>query len=183
MARVLLDMAVSLDGLVSGPGGTDVGLYDWFFDPPEASRPVVEAMVADTGAILVGRTAYGTADDAQGWDETPYDVPHVVVTHRPPDPLPAGPVRFEFVAGVPAAVARSAELAGERWVAVGGGADVARQCLAAGLVDEVQLHVVPIVVGDGLPLFTRPSRALRLTPVRVVSAPSVTHCRYRVEPG
>jgi dihydrofolate reductase len=181
MARVLLDMALSLDGLVSGPGGADVGLYDWFFDPPEASRPVVEAMVAETGAIVVGRTAYGAADDAQGWDETPYDVPHVVVTHRPPTPLPAGPVRFEFVAGVPAAVGRAAELAGERWVAVGGGADVARQCLAAGLVDEVQLHVVPVVVGDGLPLFTRPGRPLRLTPVRVVSAPGVTHCRYRVE--
>ncbi|MGI8900365.1 MAG: dihydrofolate reductase family protein [Nocardioides sp.] len=59
--------------------------------------------------------------------------------------------------------------------------DVARQCLAAGLVDEVQLHVVPLVVGDGLPLFTRGMPALRLTPVRVVDAPNVTHLRYRVE--
>ena len=181
MARVLLDMAITVDGLVSGPEGADVGLYDWFFDPPEASRPVVEGMVAETGAIVVGRNAYGQADDAQGWDETPYDVPHVVVTHRPPDPLPAGPVRFEFVTGVPEAVARAAGLAGERWVVVGGGADVARQCLAAGLVDEVQLHVVPVVVGDGLPLFARPGPALRLTPLRVVPAPGVTHCRYRVE--
>jgi dihydrofolate reductase len=181
MTRVLLDMAVSLDGLVAGPGGADAGLYDWFFDPPEASRPVVEGMLAETGSILIGRGAYGTADDAQGWDQTPYDVPHVVVTHRPPEPAPAGPVRFEFVEGVPEAVARAGELAGERWVALGGGVDVARQCLAAGLVDEVQLHVVPLVVGDGLPLFDRPGPAMRLTPVRVVSSPGVTHCRYRVQ--
>ncbi|MGY1731059.1 hypothetical protein ACI798_06010 [Geodermatophilus sp. SYSU D01045] len=67
-----------------------------------------------------------------------------------------------------------------------GGADVARQCLAAGLVDEVlvdevQLHVVPVVAGDGLPLFARPGPAVRITPLRVVAAPGVIHCRHRVE--
>lgn len=181
MAGVLLDMVISLDGLVCGPDRSDGGLHDWYFDPTPVSAPIVDELVATTGAILVGRGAYGTADDAAGWDETPYAVPHVVVTHRPPRPLPAGPVAFEFVDGVAAAVARAREAAGERYATIGGGPDLARQCLSAGLVDEVQLHVVPVVLGEGLPLFDASVTGLRLTPIRVVHAPNVTHLRYRVE--
>jgi dihydrofolate reductase len=181
MGSVLLDMAISLDGYVGGADGQDVGLYDWYGDPSPQSRPVVDELVATTGAILIGRGAYGTADDAQGWDETPYEVPHVVVTHRPPQPAPDGPVEFVFVtSGVQEAVRVARERAGERGVAIGGGADVARQCLAAGLVDEVQLHVVPVVLGEGLRLFDGPLPRLGLEPLRVVDAPAVTHLRYRV---
>jgi dihydrofolate reductase len=181
MARVLLDMAISLDGRISGPDGADVGLYDWYFDPTPVSRPVVDELTATTGAILLGRGAYGYGDDA-GWEDTPYAVPHVVVTHRPPVPAPTGPVEFVFVTdGVRAAVERARAAAGDRWVAVGGGADLARQCLAAGLVDEVQLHVVPVVAGGGLRLFDPPVPDLRLTKLRVVDAPNVTHLRYRVD--
>ena len=60
MARVLLDMAVSLDGLICGPGGDDGGLYDWYFDPTQVSRPVVDELVSTTGAIIIGRGAFGT---------------------------------------------------------------------------------------------------------------------------
>lgn len=181
MTRVLLDMAISLDGLICGPGGTDGGLYDWYFAPSEASRPVVDELVATTGAIVIGRGAFGTGDDAGGWDETPYDVPHVVITHRPPVPVPAGPVDFVFVTGgVREAIARAGEAAGERYATIGGGADIARQCLAEGLVDEVQLHVVPVVLGDGVPLFDRSLPKLNLARVRVIDAPNVTHLRYRV---
>ena len=181
MAGVLLDMAISLDGLICGPGGSDGGLYDWYFDPSDVSRPVIEDPVTSTGSIVVGRGAYGTAEDAQGWDETPYDVPHFVVTHRPPRPAPGGPVEFVFVTeGVREAVQRARDAAGDRYVTIGGGADVARQALAAGLVDEVQLHVVPVLLGDGLPLFEGSGTAARLSRIRVVDAPNVTHLRYRV---
>ncbi len=180
MTRVLLDMAISLDGLICGPGGSDGGLYDWYFAPSEASRPVVDELAATTGAIVIGRGAFGTGDDAGGWDETPYAVPHFVITHRPPVPAPAGPVEFVFVDGVRDAVERAREAAGERYATVGGGADVARQCLAGGLVDEVQLHVVPVVLGEGVPLFDRSLAKLGLTKLRVVDAPNVTHLRYRV---
>jgi dihydrofolate reductase len=71
--------------------------------------------------------------------------------------------------------------AGLRYATIGGGADIARQCLDAGLVDEVQLHVVPVLLGDGLPLFGRWGVARRLTKLRVVDARDVTHHRYRVE--
>jgi dihydrofolate reductase len=180
MTGVLLDMAISLDGMVAGPGGADAGLYDWYFDPSPQSRPVVDELVATTGAIVLGRGAFGTGDDADGWDDTPYHVPHVVVTHRPV-PASGGPVEFVAVEGVRAAVERARAVSGDRLVTIGGGADVARQCLAEGLVDEMQLHVVPVVVGDGLPLFGRSGLALRLAKVRVVDAPNVTHVRYRVE--
>lgn len=181
MAGVLLDMAVSLDGMVCGPGGADGGLYDWYFDPSDVSRPVIDELVATTGAIVLGRAAFGTGDDAGGWDDTPYEVPHFVVTHRPPQPLTGRTVEFVFVtAGVGAAIGLAREAAGERYVTIGGGADIARQCLAEGLVDEIQLHVVPVLLGDGIALFDRSGTDRRLTKTRVVDAPNVTHLRYGV---
>lgn len=181
MARVLLDMAISLDGLICGPGGADGGLYDWYFDPTDVSRPVVDELVATTGAILIGRGAFGTGDDG-GWDDTPYKVPHFVVTHRPPKAAPGRTVDFVFVqAGVRAAVELAREAAGDRYATMGGGADVARQCLIERLVDEMQLHVVPVVLGDGIPLFDSSAVGCRFTKIRVVDAPNVTHLRYRVD--
>ena len=174
-------MAISQDGFVGVPGNDDPGLYDWYFDPSPASRPVVDELVATTGAIVLGRGAFGSGDDAEGWDDTPYAVPHFVVTHRPPDRSSGGPVEFVFVPdGVEAAVDRAREAAGDRYATVGGGADIARQCLAAGLVDEVQLHVVPVLLGAGVPLFDGTGPAVGLTKLRAVDAPNVTHLRYRV---
>ena len=181
MAGVLLDMAISLDGLVCGPDGGDGGLHDWYFDPSEVSRPVVDELVATCGALVLGRRAFGVGDDVGGWEENPYQVPHVVVTHRPPRTTPRGSTEFVFVDGVREAVERAREAAGERWATIGGGPDVARQCLALGLVDEVQLHVVPVLLGGGLPLFDRSGPRTALTLVRVLDAPNVTHLRYRVD--
>ncbi len=182
MPPVLVDMAVSLDGVVGGPEGEDVGLYDWYFDPNPVSKPVVDELVATSGALVIGRGAYGTGDDAGGWDDTPYQVPHFVVTHRELPPAPPDRT-VEFVPvpeGVERAVDLAKEAAGDRYVTIGGGADVARQCLDAGLVDELQLHVVPVVIGRGLRLFDGSTSRWRLRPTRVVDAPVVTHLRYDV---
>jgi dihydrofolate reductase len=178
---VLLDMAVSLDGHVGRADGSDAGLHGWYFEPSAESRPVVDELVETTGAIVIGRGAFDLGEKYGGWDDTPYHFPHVVVTHHPPVDRPAGGVELVFVAGIEPAVARAREAAGDRWVAIGGGADVARQCLTAGLVDEVQLHVVPVVLGEGLPLFAGLGREVRLARTRVVDGPTVTHLRYRVE--
>lgn len=181
MAKVLLDMAMSLDGCVRGPDGTDVGLYDWYFEPSSISKPVIDELVETTGAIVLGRGAFGTGDDASGWDDTPYDVPHVVITHRPPF-VPLASDRFTFVTrGVQAAITLADGLVtGDRWVTIGGGADIARQCLAAGLVDEVRLHIVPILVGAGQRLFDDSTTPRSLSIQRVVDGPVVTHLRYRL---
>ena len=176
---LLLDMAVSLDGCISALDGSDGGLHDWYFDPTDPSRAVIDELVEEAGALLLGRGAFGSGEDADGWDDSPYRVPHVVVTHRPPARRPDRTIEFVFVEGIPQAVAVAKEAAGGRVVALGGGADVARQCLAAGLVDEIQLHVVPVVLG-GPRLFDGFSEAIRLTRTRVVDAPNVTYLRYRV---
>jgi dihydrofolate reductase len=182
MAGVLLDMAISLDGFIGRADETDPGLYDWYFDPPAASRPVVDELVETTGAIVVGRGAFGTGDDAGGWDDTPYRVPHFVLTHRPPAPVPGRTVEFVFVSdGVHRVIELARAAAGDRYVTIGGGADVARQFLAAGLVDELQLHVVPVLLGDGVRLFEPAGPELALTKLRVVDSPIVTHVRYRVD--
>lgn len=81
---VLLEMAISLDGFIGNDDGSDPGLYDWYPEPSVVSRPVVDELVETTEAIVLGRGAFGLGDDAGGWDDTPYDVPHFVVTHRPP---------------------------------------------------------------------------------------------------
>jgi dihydrofolate reductase len=179
MGKVLLDMAVSLDGYIDGPDGPDVGLYDWYVATSGPNADIAAETVATTGAIVVGRGVFGRGDEATGWDETPYEVPHFVVTHRPPGATP-GPVDFRFVEGVREAVAAAQAAAGDRYATIGGGADVARQALDLGLVDEVQLHLVPIIVGAGTPLFTPGSSGWRLAPIAVVEAPDVTHLRYRV---
>lgn len=144
---------------------------------------MIDELVEGAGALLLGRTAFGAGDDAQGWDDSPYLVPHVVVTHRPPTTptTPTGArIEFLFAPDVPTGVDLATRAAGDRIVALGGGADVARQCLAAGLVDEIQLHVVPVVLG-GPALFAGFEQALTLTKLRVVDAPDVTHLHYRVE--
>ena len=180
---VLLDMAISLDGHIGRHDGSDPGLYDWYFDPSDISKPVVDELVEVTGAIVLGRGAFGQGDDAGGWADTPYDVKHFVVTHRAPPGRLDGPVEFVFVTeGVAAAIELAREAAGDRYVTVGGGGDIARQCLAAGLVDELQLHVVPVVLGGGVPLFAGLEAAFRLTKIRVIDGPVVTHLRYRVRP-
>ena len=176
---VLLDMAVSLDGCISAPDGSDGGLHDWYFDPTPPSKAVIDELIEDAGALLLGRGAFGTGADNAGWEDTPYRVPHVIVTHRPPSRPTAGPIDFRFVADIGAAVAAAEEAAAGRVVALGGGGDVARQCLAESLVDEIQLHVVPVVLG-GPRLFGTELPGLRLTKERVVDAPNVTHLRYRV---
>ena len=182
MAKVLLDMAVSIDGFVGGSDGEDVGLYDWYFNPSEMSRPVIEELIETTGAIVLGRGAYGTGEDSGGWDDTPYAVPHFVITHRPPAPRPDRTVEFAFITdGIAAAVDAAKQAAGDRYATIGGGADIARQALAAGLVDELQLHVVPLLVGGGVRLFDRFDHGWQLTKIRVIDGPIVTHLRYRLD--
>ena len=95
MTKVLLDMAVSLDGCVASVSGEDVGLYDWYFDPPAASAAVVRRAGRDDRRHRLGRGAFGTGEDA-GWDDTPYHVRHVVLTHRPPPADARWAVDFVF---------------------------------------------------------------------------------------
>lgn len=180
MGKVLLDMAVSLDGFVAGPNDEDGGLHDWFFSP--AGAEAVDESVRNTGAILVGRRTYDQGDRVDGFANSPYEVEHFVLTHDVPERLARGKMKFTFVTeGIESAVQRAKVAAGDRNVAVGGGASIARQCVEAGLVDEIQVHLVPVLLGGGIRLFDLSDVGkIGLEKIRVVDAPGVTHLMYRV---
>lgn len=178
MGKVLLDMNVSLDGFVAGPNGEDGGLHDWFFSP--SGGEAVAESVRNTGAILIGRRTYDQGDRMDGFAHSPYAVEHFVITHEPPERPAGGGMKFTFVTGgVEEAVGLTKGAAGDGYVAVGGGASVAQQCLKAGLVDEIQVHLVPVLLGGGIRLFEGVGR-VGLEGMGAVEASGVTHLMYRV---
>jgi dihydrofolate reductase len=181
VGKVILDMAMSLDGFAAGPNGEDRGLNDWFFSPAGRSREIIEESIASTGAIVMGRRAYGVGDDAEGFSDTPYDAAHFVLTSKPPTSTPKGKVAFTFVTdGIASALEQARAAAGVRNVAIGGGPSTAQGFIQAGVLDEIQIHLIPVLLGEGIPLFGEAGGRLALAPIRVIEAPDATHLRYRV---
>jgi dihydrofolate reductase len=155
-----------------------------------ASTLIFEEHLASVGATIMGRNMFGGGpgpwgeDPWQGWwgDEPPFHTPVFVLTHHEREPLAKqGGTTFAFVTdGIEAALERAREAAGERDVSLGGGAEAIQQYLAAGLVDQLWLNVVPILLDGGSRLFDNlEGVALGLEPGRAVAAPGVTHLEYR----
>jgi dihydrofolate reductase len=177
MGKVFVDMAMSLDGFVSGPNGEDGGLHDWYFTPAGHAVAVIDELLDTIGAMILGKRAFG--DQPDGFD-TPYKVPHFVLTHMPRQPVENGGVPFIFVNdGLESALAQAQAAAGEKAICVAGGAVTAQQFLNAGLIDEVQIHLVAILLGNGLRLFDRVAPTT-LEQTRVLASPGVTHLQFRV---
>ncbi len=157
-----------------------------------ASTPLMEEATANLGATVMGRNMFGGGpgpwgdDPWQGWwgDEPPFHTPVFVITHHEREPLEKqGGTTFHFVTeGIESGLEQAREAAGDKDVALGGGAEIAQQYLAAGLLDELQLNVVPVLLGSGARLFEGGAGAgLELEPTLVVETPDVTHLRYRVK--
>ncbi|HWM64476.1 MAG TPA: dihydrofolate reductase family protein [Solirubrobacterales bacterium] len=155
-----------------------------------ASTEVFEETLDNVGAILIGRNMFGGGpgpwgeDPWQGWwgEEPPFHVPVFVLTHHEREPLEKqGGTTFTFVTdGIESALEQAKEAAGGKDVSLGGGAEVAQQYLAVGLVDEFWLHVVPVLLGGGTRLFDNLAGAeVKLEPDRAVATPEVTHLHYR----
>jgi dihydrofolate reductase len=156
------------------------------------STRVVEESRENIGAAVMGRNMFGPVGggpwgDEQwtGWwgDNPPYHYPVFIVTHYPRDPVEMeGGTTFHFVTdGVESALEQARKAAGGKDVMLWGGANVANQYLAAGLLDELELHVVPLLLGDGARIFDNLGDAqVQLEQVRAVEAPGVTHLKYRV---
>jgi dihydrofolate reductase len=198
MAKVITGGSMSLDGYIAGPNesGFDL-LFQWYGNgdveiptaspnvPPlrlsAASAKLLKEEWGDAGALVVGRHLY---DMTNAWGgRHPMNVTTVVLTHHPPQDRPAADENFVFVTeGIEAAVAKAKEIAGDKNVVVNGG-QIARQCLEAGLLDEVGIELIPVVLGGGTPLFadlgTKPAQFEG--PIRVVEGTGVTHLRYRVK--
>jgi dihydrofolate reductase len=182
MPKVFIDLAVSLDGFLSGPDGGDGGLHDWYFAEQGAAEGIKRELLTGMGAMVLGHTAFGSAPD--GFD-TEYRIPHFILTHTPLPTVERGGATFNFVTdGIQSALAQARTAAGARDVCIAGGADVARQYLNAGLVDELQLHLAPVLLGGGLRLFDGLEGApIRLERTRVVETAHATHLRFSVVRG
>ncbi|MFN2543863.1 MAG: dihydrofolate reductase family protein [Actinomycetota bacterium] len=152
---------------------------------------VIAETVERAGAIVLGRRMFSGGSgpweedpNPNGWwgGEPPFHHPAFVVTHHQRDPLELKGTTFTFVTeGPETAMSLAREAAGEKDVAIGGGAQTAQQLLRAGLVDEVQLHLVPILLGGGVRLFEALDPGIGFDLDRVIDSPRVTHLRYRVK--
>ena len=183
MAHLIAGMTMSLDGYVADEHGDFGMLYADLGTP--AGGEYLAASQAETGAVLMGRRTYDGAPDPGGYaDDYEYQVPIVVLTSHPPAVPPRRNERLwiTFAGDLGEAVATARELAGERAVTVVGGADLNRQLIDAGLVDELRIDVIPVLLGGGLPLFAG-IRPARLEKLGVDDVGQRTGLRFRVLPG
>ena len=198
MSKVIADISMSLDGYVTardadqehGLGTGGEAIHAWVLEEPRS--PVDEAVLADsfekTGAVVMGRRLYDIVDGPDGWnDDIGYGhdqhqsaaPPCYVVTHQPPAQVRLAS-RFLFVTGgVADAIAQARAAAGAKDVVVMGGANVIDQSLAARLVDELRIHLSPLVAGDGTRLFDLVGPT-RLVQREVIKSPRATHLTYEV---
>jgi dihydrofolate reductase len=195
MSKVVGDITMSLDGFVTGPepdlehglgrGGDELHRWVVHGDPVDAA--VLAETTTATGAVIMGRRLFDFVDGPHGWsDEMGYGgreagmPPVLVVTRRPPESARLGD-RITFVVdGIGSAVAKAVAVADDRDVVVMGGAQVIRGALEQGLLDELRLHLAPMLLGAGTPLFAGgPPRTLRQIHVR--PSGHATHLTYRVD--
>ena len=196
MTRVVAGITTSIDGYVVGPNdGPGRGLGDggerlhyWVFGGPWTYEkgPEGEATGADkefleTGGARVGATIAGrnTYESAEAWGgKNPFGVPFFIVTHRPEEEPPdAG---FTFVDGLEEAIARARDVAEDKDVFVMGGADLIRQALRTGQVEELSISIAPVILGGGKRLFDGFEESLDLEHLNLLQSPFATHINYRV---
>jgi dihydrofolate reductase len=213
MSKLRFEISISVDGFVAGPNQSEehplgeggMRLHEWVVKleawrsshgysggEVNASSAIVEEAMENVGAVIMGRNMFGGGPSSwdpewRGWwgEDPPFHVPTFVLTHHPRAPLEMeGGTSFHFVTdGIEPALTRAREAADGKDVRLGGGAEAAQQYLAAGLIDELQLNVVPILLGEGERLFENVGDRLELEQTRVVHTSEVTHIRYRVGAG
>ena len=209
MGLVTCRTAISLDGFTAGPnqslenpvGEGGLRLHEWIFGTASWHRMqgesggvddddsmVLDEVTGRAGAYIMGRNMFSPGrgpwdPEWKGWwgENPPYHVPVFVLTHHPRDPLPMlGGTTFYFVTeGTASALEQARKAAGDRNVEIAGGASTIRQYIKAGSLDELYLHIVPIVLGRGERLLEDVGDPL-LEPIKVVASPKVTHIKYRI---
>ncbi|HEX9096690.1 MAG TPA: dihydrofolate reductase family protein [Candidatus Dormibacteraeota bacterium] len=209
MGKVTCQISISLDGFVAGPnqslenpiGEGGLRLHEWVFATASwreqqgqtggargVDSDVIDDVVKNVGAYIMGRKMFGGGGGPwnqawKGWwgDDPPYHVPVYVLTHHIRDPLPMqGGTTFTFVtSGIGSALEQARSAAGDKDIAIAGGAHTVQQFMAAGMLDELYLHIVPIVLGAGERLLENVGDPT-LQPVTVIASPAVTHVKYRI---
>jgi dihydrofolate reductase len=189
MTRLIFDMTMSLDGFITDPNagteipvGEDPGrLHDWMFaTKTDEDAAIVAERYRAAGAILIGRRMFDVGFEPWG-DPPPFGMPVFVLTNRPQPPIERqGGTTYTFVSdGLQAALEQAGAAAGDKAVGLWGGANIFRQYLAAGLIDELHIHIAPVVLGQGTPLFERlETDGIELEPIACVQTPGATHLRF-----
>ncbi len=201
MGKVVLDMSISLDGIGAGPNPNEVDrmgaggerLHEWHPfheaesdtttgspDASEVDGRVLRQLFASTGAVVLGRRTFDLG--LEPWGGTPFPVPCFVLTHEARADLPTMNGTFAFVTdGIESAIRRAQIAAGDNDVLVMGGPMAAQAALRAGLVDEIFLHIVPVLLGAGSRLFEQLGpEAIELERIEEIASPQATHLRFRV---
>jgi dihydrofolate reductase len=188
MSKLVVDISMSLDGFIAGPNAApenplgDGGnrLHAWYFENPEDSE-IVKALKTNNGAVIIGRRMY---DESLPWWEgsgPSGDTPCFVLTKKGSEPQDAAKM-FTFVTdGIEKALELAKAAAGGKDIHISGGAHTQQQYLKAGLVDEINIHLVPILLGSGTSLFSQLGRFIELEKVSVKDEPNATHLTYKVK--
>jgi len=199
MSKVICGMAMSVDGFVAGvkeseqnPFGENVSaelLHNWMFSEPEKHKAEVAELNSVAGAYIMGWNMFAPPelDDDREWkgwwgDDPPFHAPVFVLTHRNRNSIKMqGGTTFNFVTdGIESALEQARHAAGDKPVAIAGGANTVNQYLAAGLIDELWLHIVPATIGKGQRLFENVGD-LRMEPIEWGGTKLVTHIKYKVK--
>jgi dihydrofolate reductase len=192
MPKLIADMSMSLDGRIATPDDDISRLIRWFFDGDtevapgapfrvsQGSAELLREAMETVGALIGGRRYF---DLAQGWGgRHPMGVPVYILTHEPPADWPSDSSIHFVTDGLHSAVEQAHEAAGDKDVAIATPGTV-RQCLDAGILDELQVNVVPVLLGEGLPFFDGIAGSVELEGPDVIEGTGVTHLRYRVLRG
>jgi dihydrofolate reductase len=202
MSKVRASISASLDGYIAGPnasvtnplGDRGEDLHQWVFGLESWRRQhgmeggetgvdsdVVKEEITNVGAVIMGRNMFDEGEGPWG-DEPPFHNPVFIVTHRPRDAMVRGETTYNFVTdGVESSVAQARQAAGGKDISVAGGANIIRGLMAIGALDELEIHVVPLLLGGGTRLFEGDSLArVELVQDRVIGSRAVTHLRYRL---
>jgi dihydrofolate reductase len=191
LVKVYVSLSMSLDGFITEPNegvGSPLGdnpgrLHDWMFDAKtETDAAILDEIYASTGAVLIGKRMFDVGFEPWG-DPPPFGMPVFVVTHEAREPLPMqGGTTYTFVSdGIESGLAQARAAAGDKNVGIWGGANIVRQYLKAGLLDEMQIHLIPVLLGNGVRLFEDlgPER-IELRKISLIETPSATHFRFEV---
>lgn len=203
MGKVIVDISMSLDGFIAGPNASPKNplgeggdrLHQWLYNLASWREPhgltggetnqdaeVLDEAFSNTGAVVMGRRMFDEAEGPWG-DNPPFHMPVFVLTHAPREKLvKEGGTTFIFVAdGIESALQQAKAAAGNKDVSLAGGANIIQQYLTAGLLDEIQIHLVPVLFGNGTRLFDHlDPKPVELESTRVIEGSGVTHLRFRV---
>jgi dihydrofolate reductase/uncharacterized protein YndB with AHSA1/START domain len=190
MSKVTADITMSLDGFITDPKasvgtpleGNDPGrLHDWMFDAKtDADTAIADERYASTGAVLIGRRMFDAGFEPWG-DPPPFGMPVFVLTHETRDAIPMqGGTTYFFVTDVEGGLEQARAAAGEKNVSIWGGGNIIREYLRARLVDELEIHVAPVLLGGGIRLFQELGTEIELRTTRCIQTPGATHLRFEL---